>query len=641
MVASTRLSEQIGRVVSGRYRLVAPLGAGASAQVFLADDVRLERQVAVKMLQPVLADDERFLRRFRAEARTVAAISHPNVLVVHDWGEDDVPYLVTEYLAGGSLRAMLHGGRTLAPSQALLVALDVCRGLAHAHASGLVHRDLKPANVLFDTGGRLRIADFGLARAIAEASVTEPEGAVVGTARYAAPEQARGERLDGKADVYALALMVVEAVTGTVPFASDTTLGTLMARIERDLEVPSELGPLRPAIERAGRLDPSDRPDAEELGILLLAASERMNAPAPLPLVGALEEAGLGATDEQTRTDMVPLPLLDPTGVVSPPAPADDVTARTAVPPRSPASPDDSGATGRRRRWPLVLAALLLVALGAGAFFAVETLRTPSHEVPALAGTEIDDLELVAAQNDWVLDRKKTRRDGTEPGEIVSTDPPAGEDLEEGGTLVVVVSEGNQLTAVPTGLEGRPLAEVAAELEAAGLGHEVARRVHHEEIPLDAVVAVEGEAPTELPRGTPLPLVVSDGPEPRTVPEFRVGASYNVVAADLRDNRIVPVRVNEFSDDVPLGGVISLSEEPGTQVPRDSEITVVVSKGPDLVAVPDVRGHNLAQAEAALEEAGLRLGQDCCNSRGKVVTTDPAPGTKVKRGTEVNVFLAR
>ena len=175
-MASVRLSDQVGRVVSGRYRLVAPLGAGASAQVFLADDVRLERQVAVKMLQPSLAEDDRFLRRFRAEARTVAAISHPNVVVVHDWGEDDVPYLVTEYLAGGSLRAMLHAGRLLSPSQALVVGLDVCRGLAHAHGAGLVHRDLKPANVLFDTDGRLRIADFGLARAIAEASVTEPDG---------------------------------------------------------------------------------------------------------------------------------------------------------------------------------------------------------------------------------------------------------------------------------------------------------------------------------------------------------------------------------------------------------------------------------------------------------------------------------
>ena len=645
-MATTRLSEQIGRVVSGRYRLVASLGAGSSAQVFLADDVRLERQVAVKMLQPALADDDRFLRRFRAEARTVAAISHPNVVVVHDWGEDDVPYLVTEYLAGGSLRAMLHAGRTLSPSQALVVGLDVCRGLAHAHASGLVHRDLKPANVLFDTAGRLRIADFGLARAIAEASVTEPEGAVVGTARYAAPEQARGERLDGKADVYALALMLVEAVTGRVPFAADTTLGTLMARIERDLEVPEAVGALRPALERAGRLDPAERPDAEELGILLLAASERLDAPAPLPLVGALEEARLGGgVDEMTRTTMVPLPLiadgddLDATAV-APPSPTD------AEPPITPAGatiPGDGPDTaGRgRRRWPVVLGALLLVALGAGAFFAVDQLRTPTHEIPAVLGSQIDDLELIAEQNDWVLDQKKTRRDGTAPGEIVSTDPAAGEELEEGGTLVVVVSEGNQLTAVPTELDGLPLAEAAAALEAAGLDHSIARRVFHEEVPKDAVISSDGDIPAELPKGTAVPLVVSDGPEPRSVPDFADGAQYAAVAGELEAIGLVPVRQDEFSDDVAPGVVMRLSEAPGTEVPRGAEITVVVSKGPDLVAVPDLTGKTLAEAEAALEAAGLALGQDCCNSKGRVVTSDPPPGEKVKRGTSVNVFLAR
>ena len=148
-MVSTRLDDEVGRVVSGRYRLVAPLGSGSSAPVFLADDVNLGRQVAVKMLQPALADDDRFLRRFRTEAQTVAAISHPNVVVIHDWGEDDVPYLVSEYLAGGSLRAMIDAanagdGPLLTPSQALLVGLDVCRGLAYAHNAGLVHRDLSP-----------------------------------------------------------------------------------------------------------------------------------------------------------------------------------------------------------------------------------------------------------------------------------------------------------------------------------------------------------------------------------------------------------------------------------------------------------------------------------------------------------------
>lgn len=639
-MATVRLSDQVGRVVSGRYRLVAPLGAGASAQVFLADDVRLERKVAIKILQPALADDERFLRRFRAEARTVAAVSHPNVVVVHDWGEEDVPYLVTEYLAGGSLRAMLQDGQRLSPSQALVVGLEVCRGLAHAHRMGLVHRDLKPANILFDTEGRLRIADFGLARAIAEAAVTEPDGSMVGTVRYSAPEQARGERLDGKADIYALALLLVEAVTGSVPFTADTTIGTLMARIDRDTEVPEALGPLRSAVERAGRLHPEDRPDAEELGILLLAASERMSAPQPLPLVGALEEARSGSgTDELSRTDMVPLPL-DPTAptTVSPPVPR----RTTATPPSTPPAQDHTAdEPRRRRRWPLVLGALLLVLAGAGAFFALDQLRTPTFPVPDVVGDQIDDLKLIAEQNEWVLDEKRTRRNGTVPGEIVSTEPIAGEQLEEGGALIVIVSEGNELTDVPAEFAGRPLEEVVADLENAGLTHTVAEEVFDEEVPAGHVLRVAGEEVARLPEGEAVALVVSRGPEPRTVPDVADDAGYDAVAAQLTELGLVPVRAEEFSDTVPAGVVMGLSEPAGSQVPRGAEITVTVSRGPNLVAVPDLEGLTLAEAEGALEAQGLVLGQDCCNSRGRVITSQPSAGEQVRRGTEVDVFLSR
>src|SRR3954454_23995710 len=241
----SRMSTEIGRVLGGRYRIVAPIGMGASAQVFLADDAKLRRRVAVKMLHDALSGDNDCLRRFRAEAQSVAQLSHPNVMAVFDWGDDDVPFLVTEYLAGGRLRALLDRGATLSTSQALTVGLEAARALDFAHRRGFVHRDIKPANLLFGEEGRLRIADFGLARALAEAAWTEPQGAVLGTARYASPEQATGEQLTGRADVYSLALVLIEAVTGTVPFAGDTTLGTLMARVDKPLVVPESLGPLR------------------------------------------------------------------------------------------------------------------------------------------------------------------------------------------------------------------------------------------------------------------------------------------------------------------------------------------------------------------------------------------------------------
>jgi len=193
------VADQAGRVLSDRYRLVAPIGTGASAQVHLADDLRLGRRVAVKLLHPGLAADQDFLRRFHAEARSAAALSHPNIMAVYDWGEDDAdaasgerghgPFLVLELLAGGSLRSMLDAGHRLTLSQALVVGLEAGRALEAANRSGFVHRDIKPANLLFGEDGRLRIADFGLARALSEAAWTEPGGGLVGTARYAAPEQ--------------------------------------------------------------------------------------------------------------------------------------------------------------------------------------------------------------------------------------------------------------------------------------------------------------------------------------------------------------------------------------------------------------------------------------------------------------------
>ena len=280
------ISDSIGRVLGKRYRLLSALGTGASAHVYLAEDVSLQRHVAVKVLQPGLATDEAFLKRFRAEARSVASLNHPHVLRVFDWGEDtDGPYLVLEYLGGGSLRDLLDRGVRLSHSQAAQLGTEVAQGLAYAHARGLVHRDIKPANLLFDEEGRVRVADFGVARALAEAAWTEPAGAMVGTARYISPEAAEGKPVDGRADVYSLALVLYEAVTGTVPFVTDTTMGTLAARIGQPLPHDEALGPLDDVLARAAAPDVAARLDAAGLAARLGALAAALPTPAPLPLV--------------------------------------------------------------------------------------------------------------------------------------------------------------------------------------------------------------------------------------------------------------------------------------------------------------------------------------------------------------------
>jgi len=273
------MTEQLGRVLGGRYRLIAPIGTGASAQVFLADDVKLRRRVALKVLHPALSDDQAFLRRFRAEARAAAALSHPNLMAVYDWTDEGDPYLVLEYLGGGSLRALLDRGRRLTVGQAVIVGLEAARALDYAHSKGFVHRDIKPANLLFGDEGRLRIADFGLARALSEATWTEPGDGLVGTARYAAPEQASGARVDGKADIYALGLVLIEAVTGVVPLTSESALSTLLRRIDNAVPIPDAMGPLVSVLAQVGRPDPSERPGADELGRSLLAVARRLDRP--------------------------------------------------------------------------------------------------------------------------------------------------------------------------------------------------------------------------------------------------------------------------------------------------------------------------------------------------------------------------
>src|ERR1700728_135339 len=278
------ISDSIGRVLGKRYRLLSALGTGASAHVYLAEDVSLQRHVAVKVLQPGLATDEAFLKRFRAEARSVASLNHPHVLRVFDWGEEaDEPYLVLEYLGGGSLRDILDQGVRLSHSQAAQLGAEVAQGLAYAHSRGLVHRDIKPANLLFDEEGRVRVADFGVARALAEAAWTEPEGAMVGTARYVSPESAEGKKVDGRADVYSLALVLYEAVSGTVPFVADTTLGTLTARVGAPLPPHEALGPLDEVLARAAAPEKEDRLDAAGFAARLGALASALPTPPPLP----------------------------------------------------------------------------------------------------------------------------------------------------------------------------------------------------------------------------------------------------------------------------------------------------------------------------------------------------------------------
>ncbi|MEP6658517.1 MAG: PASTA domain-containing protein [Acidimicrobiales bacterium] len=617
--------ELVGRVLGGRYRLLAPVGAGASATVYGAEDVSLRRSVAVKILHPSLADDPAFIKRFRAEAQAAAALNHPNVMAVYDWGEErGIPYLVLEFLANGSLRAMLERGRRLSPSQALLVGLEAARGLDYAHRRGLVHRDVKPANLLFGDDGRLRIADFGLARAIAEAAWTEPAGVVLGTARYASPEQAKGLPVDGRTDVYSLALVLVEAITGTVPFSADTTVATLMNRIDKLMPVTADLGPLASVVERAGRPDPEERYTSGELARALMQAAERLPRPEKLPFV----PTAIASLPDDTA--------IGPTAaaVAARPAPAPAPAAPGAEPPLY-------VRPRRRRRGRVAFFIAALIAAGGAAIAVVAVTRAQASTcaVPPLATLTEAQAANFVTDCEFVITTSTTFDDVHPDGQVVAQSPAQGTKLKKGSTLVLTISQGPAPRLVPD-LTGATLADVDAKLAAAGLVRGTVTPMNDENAPKDAVLdwSFKGK---EIAKGTAVDLTVSAGPAQRPVPDLH-GLTVADATAKLTDPAVhltLGQVTEQFDNQLEKGKIIATTPPAGTPVDRDSVVAIVVSKGPDVVQIPDVRGFSLDNAVAAIRNAGLVAGDVSGRAGKKVLNTDPRVGTTVFRGTKVDIIL--
>jgi len=620
------LDGDIGRVLGGRYRIVAPIGVGASARVFLADDVTLRRRVAVKVLHDALADDDAFLRRFRAEAHAAASLNHPHVLGVYDWGHDEVPFLVTEYLAGGSLRAILSSGTLLTPSQGLLVGLEAGRGLEYAHGEGLVHRDIKPANLLFGAGARLRIADFGLARALAEAGWTEPDSSMIGTVRYAAPEQARGEKVGPAADVYALALVINEAISGEVPFVCDTAVATLMARADTPFEPHIDTGPMQGALRRAGALDPADRPSAGDFVAMLMQSASELSRPDPIPLVGALDPSAAEAANHATRFgETIAPPALGAAAIPGGSSKASKRSKKTAV------------VAGRKhRRWPWVmLAALIVAAAAAGGAAAWYGSQPIAHEIPSFAGADSTSAITKIAELGWVSKSVDVRQDGTTQGEVVRTVPDSGATLEEGETITVYVSLGPKLAIVPD-LAGVAYSDAQSQLTKAGLNVGTITRITSETVPADSIIEVRLAAGvTELEPGTPVDLVVSKGPAKRFVPDIPAGAGIDDASTALLAEGLNPVEAHENSETVPAGQVIRFSPTPGAQVERGSDVTVVVSDGPAPRSIPNVIGLDVTEATKVLQDAGFVVNGVQGNLAKPVLATDPPADEVHAYGTEV------
>jgi len=638
------VSDLAGRVLAGRYLLHSAIGTGASGRVYVAEDTRLRRRIAVKVLHAALAEDTAFLRRFRAEAQLAASLHHPHIVTVHDWGEDDVPFMVLELLEGGSLRGMLDRDALLSVSQAARVGRDVASALEYAHARGVLHRDIKPANLLFDEHGIVRVADFGLARALAEASWTEPAGAVFGTARYASPEQAQGVKLDGRSDLYSLALVLVEAVTGELPFTAETTLGMLTARTQQPLTAPEELGPLGPAIDRAGAIDPDERyPNAGTMRAALADAADELPPPGPLTLAGMADRADPHPTraapvnrlrvfdqdspDAPNASETQPVPVVVPD---APPAPPGDVPPRRAG--------DAGGPSMQRRLVPFVVGLVLLVTVAIATAALARVSGATPISVPSLIGMAQQDAINAAQNRGLTASVGPSRASPDPPGVVIAQSPDQGT-LTTARHIVLTVSNGPAPVQVPS-IVGTLWKDAEATLKGANWLFSVSRETS-ETVNKDIVIRVTPPPGQPVSPDTSLVVVVSDGHAPVPVPD-ESGKTYADAKADLEANHFtVPAAVQDFNDTVPNGRVIGTDPPANRSAPYGAAVTVHVSKGPDVVAVPNLANLPRDAATQAAAKQGLKLKVSGKYRAGDLVESQtPCPGQKVKRGSTVTVTFS-
>lgn len=650
-----RLSEHVGAVLSDRYVLLDLVGQGGSGVVYLARDLSLGRKVAVKLLHEGLSSDQAFLRRFRAEAKSAASLNHPNIVRVFDWGEAiDVPYLVFEFLAGGTLRNLLDTGYLLTIPQAARIALEIAQALSYAHGRGYVHRDVKPSNLLFDEEGRIRVADFGIARALSEAAWTEPVDALIGTARYSSPEQAMGRPSNQAADMFSFALVIFETITGDLPFPGDTTLATLIARTQRDIVVPASFGALRPIVETAGARDVDQRATAAHVASELSLLVRTLPVPDPLPIVAW--EPKIEPTDPPTQ--IVPLSSL-----------ADGIDLRT---------PSIRSKFGKTRK----LAADRVYGLNqVGAPGELESVLLDSRALfdqdePSSSKTSrsmgnlkaqdrFGDDEASVTQVGFGLRSDVTPSDGVgsdplQPSDdkprtsgVVKTDRKPSRNVKASIILGVallfialVLFITSAVFAIPhvklPNLVGKSRSAATTSLTGASLKLGEVTFTHSTTVAAGHVISEFPQPGSSVPKNSKVALVVSIGPPNVNVPSV-IGQSRVGAAAALIANHLTFGVTTAYSETVATDNVISETQV-GQSVRPGTIIDLVVSLGPQPRTVPNLVGITLAAAQGQVSSLQLQFSQTQAYSNavpaGLVISQTVPPGNQVARGSTVGVVVS-
>jgi len=617
----------INTIFDGRYKILRKLGAGGMADVYLAEDQELGRRVAIKILNDRHANDEQFVERFRREAKNAAGLSHPNIVSIFDRGQaENTYYIAMEYLDGRSLKELITARGPAPIHVAVDYARQILAALRIAHRQGVVHRDIKPHNVLVDGEGRIKVTDFGIARA-GPSQMTE-EGSIIGTAQYLSPEQAQGAPVTPSSDLYSVGIVLYELLTGTVPFGGETPVELAMKHLSKTPDPPSKLRPEVPrdldfVVLRALAKGPDER----------YQSAEEMDA----DLARVARGVSVSPETEEAATAIIARPIMAAT-VVAPP-----VTPR----PPAPVYYDyDEPPERRRSFWPWLLALGLLVAAGFAGWLAYNQIRDQLNaSKPVTVGSYVGERESVARAQLVRAGLKAhiVRRPSTAqpPAFVFDQDPSQGNKTPKGNSVTIFVSTGAAKVSVPD-VRGDNSTDAAAAIASAGLKPDV-----HEVPSLKDPGTVVAQSPrpgVKVVKGAKVRINVSKGPAQVTVPPV-VGIPYAQASSELQAQGFGVKRVDQDSNE-PADTVLHQDPAANTSAAKGSTVTLTTSKGPTTTQVSDVTSIDSQTATATLEQSGFKVkvvrqpvtdpSQD-----NVVLDQNPSPNSQAKQGTTVTIYVGR
>lgn len=633
----------IGLLVDERYRVTRRLARGGMATVYVAQDERLDRPVALKVMHPHLADSDAFVERFRREARSAARIVHPGVVSVFDQGVvTGQGFLVMELIDGTNLRQLLRAQGAFTIPQALRYTTDTLEALRAAHRVGVIHRDIKPENILVPSDGPAKVTDFGLARAASEVSMSST-GNMLGTVAYIAPEIATTAEADARSDIYSVGIMLYEMLTGAVPWAGESPLQIASHHVSDNVPSPSAAQPWIPReiddlVAALTARDPANRPADASDAIDLVA---RAAAAIPSDLANrradvAPEERHRASETSALNTEIMPAQFTRPL-----PAPASSSVALVhtsgATQVAAAASPPKKSA--RAAAW-IVLVVLLLVVAGLGGRWWWTEYGPGSYlTMPETTGRTLTDVQADLDALGLRTQVEEEFSDDVDTGSVTRSDPEGGSSVHKRTEVQLYVSKGVDMKTVPE-VTGKSQDEAQRSLTEAGLAVGAVTDAYSEDVPQGQVISQSVAAGTSLAHDSAVDIVLSKGREPLTVPTLS-GLSASAAKSAIEDLGLVAAPTEAYSDTVAEGQVISQQTREGSTLHRGDSVAYTVSKGPEKVAIPDVVGLQREEARSRLESAGFTVKEEAILGGffGTVRSSDPAAGTMTKKGSTVTITI--